>query len=129
MNNKTEDISNLAKEVMNARNLEGIDWESLTVVADLGEGHFSQSGFLYLENGEIEPFTVKCAERRAFSNSCKTLASTIFNECNSKPVQLLIQLKSGGRIKIDFEFDNANRWTIVPSRLKEMREELRPRFE
>ena len=128
MTDKNEILQKLGQEVLSSTNLTDKNWKTLSVIADINEGHFSQSGFLYTEN-EIEPFTVKSRERKLFSNLCKEFKQQIYSEIGHELKQLLIQVSAKGEIKVDFEFDDPNRWAITPANLKLMQEEMRPIFD
>ncbi|WP_448565363.1 hypothetical protein [Thalassotalea ganghwensis] len=105
------------------------NWEALTFVFDVADGHLANSGFLYHEDN-IRTATARIKEEpMLLSDKIKDLRKMIYEQTGHKFKQLLIQMeKSTGRIKIDFEFDNPNRWTIKPAKIKEMREQLRPDF-
>jgi len=94
------------------------DWELLSVVYDTGEGFISHSGFLY-SNEKVTPVTTRIdAEPLLLSNTIKEFREKVFENSGKKFKQLLVQMeKKTGRIKIDFEFDNPQRWTFAPSRL------------
>jgi|GEM_PF-2039631 len=127
MNN--EIVFDIARDVMEAKNLIDLKWDKVAVVVDLNDGHFAQSGFIYLAD-EVEPCTVKTADRKLFSNDCRRLQSSILEETGKTVRQMLIQVeRNTGKIKIDFEFDNPARWSIGPGNMKEMREALRPKFD
>lgn len=126
---KTELVEDIYKEVCKSTNLVNVDWEAITVVCDLNEGHFSQSGFLYKTFEKAEPFTVKSSERRRFSNLCKSVGEKLKSETGKDLIQLLIQVSSLGNINIDFDFDDSQRWVISPGNIGQMKEALRPKFD
>ena len=126
---KTELVEDIYKEVCKSTNLVNVDWEAITVVCDLNEGHFSQSGFLYKTFEKAEPFTVKSSERRRFSNLCKSVGEKLKSETGKDLIQLLIKVSSLGNINIDFEFDDSQRWVISPGNIGQMKEALRPKFD
>ncbi|WP_137297985.1 hypothetical protein [Psychromonas sp. SP041] len=104
-------------------------WNSLTFVFDVNEGHMANSGFLYNEDS-IRPASARIEdEPMALNNKIRAFQTVIFQKYGHRFKRLLVQIeKNTGRIKIDFEFDNAHRWTIFPSKIAKMREELRPNF-
>ena len=126
---KTELVEDIYKEVCKSTNLVNVDWEAITVVCDLNEGHFSQSGFLYKTFEKAEPFTVKSSERRRFSNLCKSVGEKLKSETGKDLIQLLIKVSSLGNINIDFDFDDSQRWVISPGNIGQMKEALRPKFD
>ncbi len=69
------------------------------------------------------------SEPLLLENKIIELQEQVYKQCGHKFKQLLIQTeKQTGRIKIDFEFDDPERWAIKPAKLKELRENLRPDF-
>lgn|SRR5690554_1393083 len=121
------DIGNLIPKADKPSNY---DWDLLTIVYDIVDGHSANSGFLYIGD-EVIPTGVRISDDKfAISNKIREFRDAMAEQTGKKFKQLLIQMeRETGRIKIDFDFDKGNKWTIVPSRLKEMREELRPKFD
>ncbi len=104
-------------------------WDFLSFVFDVGEGHIANSGFLYTGDKVIPASASIKGQRKLLSIKIVELQTLIFEQCGEKFKQLLIQMESKThRIKIDFEFDDANRWSISSSNMKLIREELRPEF-
>jgi hypothetical protein len=105
------------------------EWDCVTIVYDVNEGHTANSGFLYMKN-EVLPTSASIKdEPLLFSDKIVEFQEIIYEECGHKSKQLLIQMeRETNRIKIDFEFDDASRWAIKPAKIKEMREILRPDF-
>jgi hypothetical protein len=129
MSDKTMLISEIGKEILNAKGLMNREWSSLSLVIDLGEGHFAQSGYLYTQT-DVDPFTAITAERRKLSTLCNELKDVIKEESDSNIKQLLVQIRNDdSQMKINFEFENANRWSITPSNMVEMKEMLKPVFD
>ena|SRR5690554_122465 len=106
------------------------EWDLFSIVYDIADGHTADSGFLYIGN-EVIPVTSRNSnDKRSLPNKIREFRDAMAEQTGKKFKQLLIQMeRETGRIKIDFDFDKGNKWTIVPSRLKEMREELRPKFD
>jgi hypothetical protein len=129
MTNKTMLVSEIGKEVLRAKDLLDNDWDSLSLVVDLSNGHFAQSGYLYTSRDTV-PFTAITPERRKLSQLCNDLKGQIQEESDSSIKQMLIQIRyQDSKMKIDFEFDNVSRWAITPSNMNEMKEALRPSFD
>ena len=126
MNNKTQLVHDIGQEVLEAKALAGRDWKALSLVVDLGEGSFSQSGFLYFDN-DGESFTAISKQRRKLSNLCKELRDLMSIEFSVKVSQMLIQLVRDGN-KLNIEFDNSSngKWTISPSNIDNMKEKIKP---
>lgn len=124
--NKSELSTEIGQEILNSRDLQNKKWESLALVIDLSEGHFSQSGYLYSLD-DAEPFTAISSERRKLSSLCQSLKEKIKSESSADILQMLVQIKSYDMsIKIDFEFQNPSRWSITPNNMDKMKETLKP---
>jgi len=129
MSNKTQLVHNIGLEILEAKALIGKDWNSLALVVDLGENHFSQSGFLYFK-GNGEPFTAISKQRRKLSSLCKELKDLMSCEFSIKVSQMLIQIERD-KTKVNIEFgDNTNsKWSITPSNIDEIKNEIKPNFQ
>lgn len=126
MMNKSELITEIAKEILKAKDLQNKDWVSFALVIDLNDGYFAQSGYLYLLD-DTEPFTAITSERRKLSSLCQYLRENIKNESSNNILQMLVQIKKHGMdMKINFEFDNPTRWSITPANMEEMKKNLKP---
>lgn len=123
-------ILDLGSLILQGTDVLNNEWNSLTFVFDVNEGHMANSGFLYKEDS-IRPATASIEDDpMALVNKMREFQTVVFQQCGHKFKQLLIQIeKKTGRIKIDFEFDDAHRWTICPSKIAQMRQELRPNFD
>jgi|SRR5690554_173085 len=130
MNNLNHYIIEVGEMVLRAEKPQKHNWEAITIVYDISDGHAANSGFLYFEN-KIIPTSIRInGEPMAIADKLLEFRDAMAEQTGKKFKQLLIQMeRETGRIKIDFDFDKGNKWTIVPSRLKEMREELRPKFD
>jgi len=129
MNIDDKHILKISELILRCRKIIENDWGLVSIVYDVGEGHSANSGFLYNGN-KIRPVSVGIdGEPTLLSNNILEFQEEVHKECGHKFKQLLIQMeKETGRIKIDFEFDDPDRWAIKPSKIKEMREALRPDF-
>jgi len=129
MSNKTQLEHNIGLEVLEAKALIERDWKVLSLVVDLGEASFSQSGFLYF-NDDGETFTAISRQRRRLSNLCKELKDLMWCEFSIKVTQMLIQLERD-TTKINIEFDNSanGKWTITPSNIDDIKNQIRPNFQ
>ena len=123
-------ISEIGELILTSPDLQENDWESFSLVYDIGEGHTANSGFLY-DNKSIAPFFAESEnDPMEIDNQILALQQEIQLTTGHKFKQLLIQMeKNTNKIKIDFEFDNPNRWSITPANMKEMKELLRPKFD
>ena len=105
------------------------EWDTLTFVFDTADGHTANSGFLY--NGDkIRPASAGIdSSPLLLRDTIREFRELTAKDCGQKFKQLLIQMeKSSSKIKIDFEFDDGTRWKMVPAKIKEYRESLRPSF-
>lgn len=125
-NDKQFEIASL---ILETEDIKENNWTVCSFVFEFGEGHISNSGFLY--NGdEVTPATAKIKNHPVLiGDTLLALCEFIHNECGHKFVQLLFQMENETkRFKIYFEFDDNKRWKITPSNMFEMREKLRPVF-
>ncbi|WP_370981219.1 hypothetical protein [Agaribacterium sp. ZY112] len=129
MKTKNEYVQEIAGLILQCKKVIENEWEQLVFVFDTADGHVANSGFLY-NRGKVRPVSAGIeSSPLLLSDTIIELRQAVAVECGDKFKQFLIQMdKESGRFKIDFEFDDANRWTIVPSKMKEMREALRPKF-
>ncbi|MFM2481387.1 hypothetical protein [Celerinatantimonas sp. YJH-8] len=105
------------------------DWDLLAVVFDVAEGHTANSGFLY-KGDDVEPIAA-CIEddMQRLDHQIELLREEIYQQTGYKFKQLLVQMKKEtGQIKIQFEFDDPQRWSFSPKNLATIKEELRPDF-
>lgn len=104
-------------------------WHTLSFVFDITDGATSNSGFLY-KGEKVTPVIAEIEEHPLLlDDTILDLRKEIAEKNGHKFFQFLIQLeKETGRIKVDLEFDNPDRWKITPGKLKEIRETLRPNF-
>ena len=130
MNIDDKFVMDIGKSILCCKKVVENDWDSLVFVFDAAEGHIANSGFLYSLDS-VRPASARIeSDPMLLNNQIRDLREKIFDQCNAKFRQMLVQMESqSGRIKIDFEFDDPSRWTIKPSNIKQMREELRPNFE
>ncbi|MFM2481392.1 hypothetical protein [Celerinatantimonas sp. YJH-8] len=104
-------------------------WDFLSVVFDVSEGHIANSGFLYA-GSETEPFSTGIDDSAmSLDHKIQFLREQIYQQTGSKFKQLLVQMKKAtGQIKIQFEFDDPQRWSFSPKNLATIKEVLRPDF-
>lgn len=104
-------------------------WDSLAQVYTVGDGFLSNQGYLY--HGEmIAAFSAELSEAPLWlDNKVVEFREFLTTATSNTFLQLLIQMeRSSKRIRIDFEFDDRDRWSINPRNLRKMRETLRPVF-
>ena len=130
MNNLNHYVIAIGEMVLRSEKPQEYDWELISIVYDISDSHSANSGFLYTNEKTIPTGIGIDSEPMAIANKIREFRNAMAEQTGKKFKQLLIQMeRETGRIKIDFDFDKGNKWTIVPSRLKEMREELRPKFD
>ena len=123
MKNKTQLIHDVGERVLSANYLENQPWQSLSLVIDLGEGLYAESGFLYLDNEIIHLSITSDLELKAVMNE---LCDIIKAEVKLSVVQSLIQVNSDDKkIKLNFEFYNKDLWSITPENITKKMDELR----
>ncbi|WP_370981209.1 hypothetical protein [Agaribacterium sp. ZY112] len=129
MNIDNEYINEIGELVLRCRKVVQNEWDVLALVFDTAEGHTANSGFLYYGD-KIRPISAGIdGEPLLLDLKIEQLRKKIAEDCGAKFKQVFIQMeKKSGKIKVDFEFEDSSRWRIVPSKLKEMREALRPKF-
>lgn len=130
MNDLNHYIVELGRLIPLADRPSDYNWDQIAIVYDIVDGHSAHSGFLYVGD-KIIPTGIRISnDKFAISNKIREFRDAMAEQTGKKFKQLLIQMeRETGRIKIDFDFDKGNKWTIKPSRLQEMREELRPKFD
>lgn len=129
MNIPSEKLIEIAKLFLECQRVKENQWTEFSFVFEFGEGHISNSGFLY--NGDdVIPATAKIKDYPVLlGDTLLTLRELVYKECGHNFIQLLFQMESKtNRFKVDFEFDDPKRWKITPSNMFEMREKLRPVF-
>ena len=130
MNIEDNVLNEIATLFLRCKKVKENPWTECVFVFEFGEGHISNSGFLYNED-DIRPATASIDEEKLLlGDTLSVLRDSIYKQCGHKFNQLLFQMENETkRFKIDFEFDDPKRWAITPSNMFEMREKLRPRFD
>ncbi|CAM3504813.1 hypothetical protein [Parendozoicomonas haliclonae] len=105
-------------------------WDFVSFVFDISDNHIANSGFLYIDD-EISPASAEIEDDPLrLDDKIITLREKVRQQYGESFKQLLIQMESKqNRIKINFEFDNPERWSINPKNIIDMREHLRPVFD
>lgn len=128
MNIDNKYINELGGAILGCDDLVNEEWELCAYVFNVNDGHTSNSGFLYSGDSVMPSSTKTRSNRLLISDKVLELREAVFQECGHKYKQLLVQLeKETGRFKIDFEFDDPDRWNIV-SDLEGMKQKLKPEF-
>ncbi|KLV04006.1 hypothetical protein ABT56_15355 [Photobacterium aquae] len=125
-----EKLIELASLFLETKDVKDNDWTECCFVFEFGEGHVSNSGYLY-DGDEVTPAiaSIECYPV-LLGYKLLELRELIYSECGHKFIQLLFQMENKTkRFKIDFEFDDPKRWAITPCNMFEMRERLKPVFD
>lgn len=105
--------------------LVGLDWESISIVFDLGVGSVSNSGFAYLTDKVIPV----AATGSLVGDYVRALRDALKQPDQPGFAEMLVQIRRrDGCLHVDFEYDNPKRWRIGPANFVQMREALRPVF-
>lgn len=130
MNIEDRTLTDIVELFLRCKKVKENPWTELAFVFEFGDGHISNSGFLY--NGDsVRPATASIDEEKLLlGDTLSALREDIYQQCGHKFNQLLFQMENETkRFKIDFEFDDPTRWAITPSTFFDMREKLRPKFD
>lgn len=133
----SEDVSvNLVRSLVQAINEPSLitemrgpvnDWESLAIVLEFGEGYRSASGYAYPADGTVSP--VACGWN-SIQPAVHAYLETYYEPGDLLPVKILVQFeRATGRYSVTFEDTDDERWKTRPGNFREMREQLRPRFD
>lgn len=127
MNVDPKYIQELGELILRCKDVEETEnWDGLAFVFDVGDGHMANSGFIYVGDEGIPASARIKDDRRALNNKIRDFREAIRQACGHDFVQLLIQMTSSGKIHIDFEFNDRERWNMGPANYRAMRENLRP---
>lgn len=102
----------------------GQDWSIAAVVADLVGGRESTYGYVFKSNGEWE---ARIPAGFDVLDAFLALQAGMERKTGKKWQRALIHItRETGAMNIQFEYDDPTRWQIVPSRLEESVNALRP---
>ena len=102
----------------------GKDWQGITLVIQV-EPRKRMFGYRYGSDGKWEGAT---PEGRPTILKARELADAMKIEGKEGWKTCLVQIsRPGPNIKVDFEYDDPNRWDVTPANLEARVEELRPR--
>ncbi|MFE6615029.1 hypothetical protein [Amycolatopsis sp. NPDC057786] len=101
---------------------ESVDgWESLAMILEFGEGFRSVYGYAYSPGDVITPVSCKWSSIEAAVNAY--LGERL-------PVTILVQYdRTAGKHEVTFEDTDEERWAVKPKNFRQMREQLRPKFD
>ncbi|TMO50020.1 hypothetical protein CWC05_09980 [Pseudoalteromonas ruthenica] len=130
MNISVERLQQIADLFLRCKDVVGNPWTAFAFVFEFNEGHIANSGFLY-NNDKVEPATARIEDDLLLlEDTLLEFREEVYEQCDWRFIKLLFQMDGETeRFKIDFEFEDKNRWEIHPGNMMEMREELRPHFD
>jgi hypothetical protein len=111
----------LVKDVSSRRK----DWVHLVIVAHFGEGAYEVTGFSYDKKGQPEPAAPRDSGVLEFFEKLRNAMA----KADKKPpwCTSLIRIdRATGEMTAEFEYEDAERWTITFENHKKRAEELRP---
>ena len=127
MNIDPKYIQELGELILRCEDVEETEnWDGLAFVFDVGDGHMANSGFMYVGDKVIPSSAEVESDIMVLDNKILEFREAIRQACGHEFVQLLIQMTSSGKIHIDFEFNDRERWNMGPANYRAMRENLRP---
>ncbi len=104
--------------------LSALGWHHLVFVANMESGRSRMSGFAYAPGGTPRPATPDDME---VINRISALRNVMTRESGRPWSVCLIRVqRHPARIAVDFEYDDAARWTITPANVRQMAEALKP---
>lgn len=130
MDRKNELIQIIGGLILKSDDLkENSEWQSLSLVLTFSDGYFADSGFLYQQE-IIQPFSAYADDEDPFilRDKAQELKKELEKSADDELKQMLVQIDRDGRMKMQFEFDDPERWRITPSNINNIKEFLRPDF-
>jgi len=103
-------------------------WESTAIVLELPGGEFNEAhGYLYLPDGAIAPVA---SDPWVVAPAVTTFTDSHYEVGEQLPRAILLQLeRTTGRYAVTFEETDETRWRATPRNHRQLREEMRPRFD
>lgn len=109
--------------------LGGVDgWESLSMILELPDGTFNEAhGYAYLPDGAVTPVAL---DPWAVAPAVGVYTAGYYPPGEALPRKILVQLdRTTGRYEVSFEDSDETRWKATPRNFRQLREDLRPRFD
>ena len=103
-------------------------WESLAIILEFPDGEFNEAhGYLYSPAGVI---SAVASDPWAVAPAVKAYTDSYYKPGEALPRKALVQLdRTTGKYNVTFEETDEARWKVTPRNFKELREELRPKFD
>lgn len=126
--NVTADLIRALVENMEGPGGDWDGWESLAMILEFPDGEFNSAhGYAYSPGDVIsavasDPWAVKAA--------VKAYTDSYYKPGEPLPVKMLVQFdRTSGRYNVAFEDTDETRWKVTPRNFRQLREELRPKFD
>ncbi|RSN05194.1 hypothetical protein DMC63_38775 [Streptomyces sp. WAC 05977] len=101
-------------------------WESLAMILEFGEGFRSVYGYAYSPEG-VTPVACKWSSIEA---AVDAYLGGHHRPGERLPVKILVQYdRTAGKHEVTFEDTDQDRWAVKPRNFRQMREQLRPKFD
>jgi len=109
----------------------GVDrdgWESLAIILEFPDGEFNEAhGYLYSPDGVI---SAVASDPWAVGPAVRAYTDSYYKPGEALPRKVLVQFdRTTGKYNVAFEETDEARWKMTPRNFRELREELRPKFD
>ncbi len=103
-------------------------WESAAILLEFPDGEFNEAhGYLYSPHGVI---SAVASDPWAVTPAVKAYTDSYYKPGEALPRKILVQFdRMTGKYDINFEETDEARWKVTPRNYKQLREELRPKFD
>lgn len=104
------------------------DWESLAMILEFPDGEFNEAhGYLYSPGDVVTPVA---SDPWAVTAAVQAYTDGYYKPGETLPVQLLLQFdRTNGKYAVTFEDTDERRWKASARNHRELREQLRPKFD
>jgi len=126
--NVTADLIRALIDNMGGPSVDRDGWESLAIILEFPDGEFNEAhGYLYSPDGAI---SAVASDPWAVGPAVKVYTDSYYKPDEALPRKILVQLdRTTGKYNTTFEETDEARWKMTPRNFKELREELRPKFD
>lgn len=124
----TADLFRALIENVEGPRVDSDGWESLAIILEFPDGEFNEAhGYLYSPNGLI---SAVASDPWAVKSAVKAYTDGYYKPGETLPRKILVQFdRTTGKYDITFEETDEARWKVTPRNFRELREELRPKFD
>ena len=126
--NVTADLIRALIDNMGGPSVDRDGWESLAFILEFPDGQFNGAhGYLYSPGGVT---SAVASDPRAVRPAVNAYTDSYYKPGEVLPRKILVQLdRTTGEYNMTFEEMDEARWKVTPRNFKELREELRPKFD